>query len=124
MLDVSQAPQIHRDLELQVLDTHPCTGVGWLSGLEGSALSVMTRKHSFFVWVKLIWFFFFFSYRHDGSETLTDEVLFVATDGIHSLEFTLQVKVSVLQTSKGICLCKILQSLPSENLYIPLEAER
>lgn len=61
MLDVSQAPQIHRDLELQVLDTHPCTGVGWLSGLEGSALSVMTRKHSFFVWVKLIWFFFFFS---------------------------------------------------------------
>ncbi|POI34584.1 hypothetical protein CIB84_001664 [Bambusicola thoracicus] len=33
------------------------------------------------------------SYRHDGSETLTDEVLFAATDGIHSLEFTLQVKV-------------------------------
>ncbi|OXB56327.1 hypothetical protein ASZ78_001128 [Callipepla squamata] len=32
-------------------------------------------------------------YQHDGSETLTDEVLFAATDGIHSLEFTLQVKV-------------------------------
>ncbi|NXC41076.1 FREM1 protein, partial [Penelope pileata] len=32
-------------------------------------------------------------YRHDGSETLTDEVLFAATDGIHSVEFTLQVKV-------------------------------
>ncbi|XP_042671287.1 FRAS1-related extracellular matrix protein 1-like, partial [Centrocercus urophasianus] len=32
-------------------------------------------------------------YRHDGSETLTDEVLFAATDGIHFLEFTLQVKV-------------------------------
>uniref|UniRef100_A0A669QDU3 FRAS1-related extracellular matrix protein 1 n=1 Tax=Phasianus colchicus TaxID=9054 RepID=A0A669QDU3_PHACC len=33
------------------------------------------------------------SYRHDGSETFTDRVLFAATDGIHSLEFTLQVKV-------------------------------
>ncbi|XP_010000235.1 PREDICTED: FRAS1-related extracellular matrix protein 1 [Chaetura pelagica] len=33
-------------------------------------------------------------YRHDGSETLTDVVLFAATDGIHFVEFSLQVKVS------------------------------
>ncbi|XP_040397310.1 FRAS1-related extracellular matrix protein 1 isoform X2 [Cygnus olor] len=32
-------------------------------------------------------------YRHDGSETLTDEILFAATDGVHSVEFILQVKV-------------------------------
>ncbi|NXL88499.1 FREM1 protein, partial [Alectura lathami] len=32
-------------------------------------------------------------YRHDGSESLTDKVLLAATDGIHSVEFTLQVKV-------------------------------
>ncbi|XP_010135349.1 PREDICTED: FRAS1-related extracellular matrix protein 1, partial [Buceros rhinoceros silvestris] len=32
-------------------------------------------------------------YRHDGSETLTDDVLFAATDGIHFVEFILQVKV-------------------------------
>ncbi|XP_065512086.1 FRAS1-related extracellular matrix protein 1 isoform X2 [Caloenas nicobarica] len=32
-------------------------------------------------------------YRHDGSETLTDVVLFAATDGIHFVEFILQVKV-------------------------------
>ncbi|KAM8793121.1 FRAS1-related extracellular matrix protein 1 [Eudromia elegans] len=32
-------------------------------------------------------------YRHDGSETLTDKILFVATDSVHSVEFILQVKV-------------------------------
>ncbi|NXW89537.1 FREM1 protein, partial [Alopecoenas beccarii] len=32
-------------------------------------------------------------YQHDGSETLTDDVLFAATDGIHFVEFILQVKV-------------------------------
>ncbi|NXC17073.1 FREM1 protein, partial [Corythaeola cristata] len=32
-------------------------------------------------------------YRHDGSETLTDDVVFAATDGIHFVEFILQVKV-------------------------------
>ncbi|TRZ17332.1 hypothetical protein HGM15179_009781 [Zosterops borbonicus] len=32
-------------------------------------------------------------YRHDGSETLTDDVFFAATDGIHFVEFILQVKV-------------------------------
>nr|XP_038026307.1 FRAS1-related extracellular matrix protein 1 isoform X11 [Anas platyrhynchos] len=32
-------------------------------------------------------------YWHDGSETFTDEILFVATDGIHSVEFILHVKV-------------------------------
>uniref|UniRef100_A0A8B9NTL9 FRAS1 related extracellular matrix 1 n=1 Tax=Apteryx owenii TaxID=8824 RepID=A0A8B9NTL9_APTOW len=32
-------------------------------------------------------------YRHDGSETLTDDILFAATDSIHSVEFILQVKV-------------------------------
>ncbi|NXD25972.1 FREM1 protein, partial [Spelaeornis formosus] len=32
-------------------------------------------------------------YRHDGSETLTDDVFFAATDGIHFVKFTLQVKV-------------------------------
>uniref|UniRef100_A0A8V5H8G8 FRAS1-related extracellular matrix protein N-terminal domain-containing protein n=1 Tax=Melopsittacus undulatus TaxID=13146 RepID=A0A8V5H8G8_MELUD len=33
------------------------------------------------------------SYQHDGSETLTDDILFAATDGIHFVEFILQVKV-------------------------------
>ncbi|XP_054666584.1 FRAS1-related extracellular matrix protein 1 isoform X1 [Grus americana] len=32
-------------------------------------------------------------YRHDGSETLTDDVLFAATDGIHFVEFILQITV-------------------------------
>ncbi|KAH1168907.1 hypothetical protein KIL84_013497, partial [Mauremys mutica] len=32
-------------------------------------------------------------YQHDGSETLNDDILFAATDGINSLEFVLQVKV-------------------------------
>ncbi|XP_062455753.1 FRAS1-related extracellular matrix protein 1-like [Rhea pennata] len=32
-------------------------------------------------------------YRHDGSETLTDDILFAVTDSIHSVEFILQVKV-------------------------------
>nr|XP_014426327.1 FRAS1-related extracellular matrix protein 1 isoform X2 [Pelodiscus sinensis] len=32
-------------------------------------------------------------YQHDGSETLHDDILFAATDGINSLEFVLQVKV-------------------------------
>ncbi|XP_023799184.1 FRAS1-related extracellular matrix protein 1 [Cyanistes caeruleus] len=32
-------------------------------------------------------------YRHDGSETLTDDVFFSATDGIHFVEFILHVKV-------------------------------
>ncbi|NXI94984.1 FREM1 protein, partial [Psophia crepitans] len=32
-------------------------------------------------------------YRHDGSETVTDDVLFAATDGIHFVEFILQIKV-------------------------------
>ncbi|XP_014107672.1 PREDICTED: FRAS1-related extracellular matrix protein 1 [Pseudopodoces humilis] len=32
-------------------------------------------------------------YHHDGSETLTDDVFFAATDGIHFVEFILQVKV-------------------------------
>ncbi|RMC19340.1 hypothetical protein DUI87_03949 [Hirundo rustica rustica] len=32
-------------------------------------------------------------YHHDGSETLTDDVFFAATDGIHFVEFILKVKV-------------------------------
>ncbi|NXO31726.1 FREM1 protein, partial [Cisticola juncidis] len=32
-------------------------------------------------------------YHHDGSETLTDDVFFAATDGIHFVQFILQVKV-------------------------------
>ncbi|NXA48206.1 FREM1 protein, partial [Nothocercus julius] len=32
-------------------------------------------------------------YRHDGSETLTDDILFAATDSIQSVEFVVQVKV-------------------------------
>lgn len=51
-------------------------------------------------------FFFPHRYRHDGSETLTDDVLFAATDGIHFVEFTLQVKVSVLHISEKNCLCR------------------
>lgn len=66
--------------------------------------------------VALLFFFISHSYRHDGSETLTDDILFAATDGIHFVEFILQVKVSVLHTSESNCFCRRVQSLMSESL--------
>ncbi|XP_066577018.1 FRAS1-related extracellular matrix protein 1a [Amia ocellicauda] len=33
------------------------------------------------------------SYRHDGSETLQDDIVFIATDGVNSVDFVVQVKV-------------------------------
>lgn len=67
----------------------------------------MTRKHGFLLFVKNLCssIIFLHRYRHDGSETLTDDVFFAATDGIHVVEFILQVKVSVLHVSESNCPC-------------------
>ncbi|XP_010114485.1 PREDICTED: FRAS1-related extracellular matrix protein 1 [Chlamydotis macqueenii] len=63
-------------------------------------------------------------YRHDGSETLTDDVLFAATDGIHFVEFVLQVKVlpvndepPVMQTG----LIPVLHCLEGEEVVLSSE---
>ncbi|XP_055555734.1 FRAS1-related extracellular matrix protein 1 isoform X1 [Falco cherrug] len=63
-------------------------------------------------------------YRHDGSETLTDDILFVATDGIHFVDFILQVKVSpvndelpVMQTD----LVPVLHCLEGEEVVLSSE---
>lgn len=117
-----QALWRHSDSESAVLDGQPCTGISFLYW-EGSTLSGMTRKRSFFVWI-LCSPSFFHRYRHDGSESLTDDILFAATDGIHFVDFILQVKVSVLHIAEGNCLCWTVQSLPSESLCIPLETGR
>uniref|UniRef100_A0A672V9V1 FRAS1-related extracellular matrix protein 1 n=1 Tax=Strigops habroptila TaxID=2489341 RepID=A0A672V9V1_STRHB len=64
------------------------------------------------------------SYRHDGSETLTDDILFAATDGIHFVEFILQVKVlpvndepPVMQTG----LVPVLHCLEGEEVVLSSE---
>ncbi|NXO01589.1 FREM1 protein, partial [Rhinopomastus cyanomelas] len=63
-------------------------------------------------------------YRHDGSETLTDDVIFVATDGIHFVEFILQAKVlpvndepPVMQTD----LVPVLRCLEGEEIVLSSE---
>ncbi|XP_048147949.1 FRAS1-related extracellular matrix protein 1 isoform X3 [Corvus hawaiiensis] len=63
-------------------------------------------------------------YRHDGSETLTDDVFFAATDGIHFVKFTLQVKVlpvndelPVMQTG----LVPVLHCLEGEEVVLSSE---
>ncbi|XP_068031800.1 FRAS1-related extracellular matrix protein 1 isoform X2 [Anomalospiza imberbis] len=63
-------------------------------------------------------------YRHDGSETLTDDVFFAATDGIHFVEFILQVKVlpvndelPVMQTG----LVPVLHCLEGEEIVLSSE---
>uniref|UniRef100_A0A8C9F6G4 FRAS1 related extracellular matrix 1 n=1 Tax=Pavo cristatus TaxID=9049 RepID=A0A8C9F6G4_PAVCR len=64
------------------------------------------------------------SYRHDGSETLTDEVLFAATDGIHSLEFTLQVKVLPMNDEPPVMqtgLINVVRCLEGEEVVLSSE---
>ncbi|NXA90466.1 FREM1 protein, partial [Melanocharis versteri] len=63
-------------------------------------------------------------YRHDGSETLTDDIFFAATDGIHVVEFILQVKVlpvndelPVMQTG----LVPVLHCLEGEEVVLSSE---
>uniref|UniRef100_A0A674HN62 FRAS1-related extracellular matrix protein 1 n=1 Tax=Taeniopygia guttata TaxID=59729 RepID=A0A674HN62_TAEGU len=63
-------------------------------------------------------------YHHDGSETLTDDVFFAATDGIHFVEFILQVKVlpvndelPVMQTG----LVPVLHCLEGEEVVLTSE---
>ncbi|NXG51566.1 FREM1 protein, partial [Psilopogon haemacephalus] len=63
-------------------------------------------------------------YRHDGSETVTDDVLFTATDGIHFVDFTLKVEVlpvndepPVMQTG----LLPVLHCLEGEEVVLSLE---
>ncbi|XP_021236603.1 FRAS1-related extracellular matrix protein 1 isoform X3 [Numida meleagris] len=63
-------------------------------------------------------------YQHDGSETLTDEVLFAATDGIHSLEFTLQVKVLPMNDEPPVMqtgLINVLRCLEGEEVVLSSE---
>ncbi|KAM6991451.1 FRAS1-related extracellular matrix protein 1 [Passerculus sandwichensis] len=63
-------------------------------------------------------------YRHDSSETLTDEIFFAASDGIHFVEFILQVKVlpvndelPVMQTG----LVPVLHCLEGEEVVLSSE---
>ncbi|XP_009932773.2 FRAS1-related extracellular matrix protein 1 isoform X3 [Opisthocomus hoazin] len=60
-------------------------------------------------------------YRHDGSETLTDDVLFAATDGIHFVEFILQVKVLPVNDEPPIMqtgLVPVLHCLEGEEVVL------
>ncbi|XP_026722189.1 FRAS1-related extracellular matrix protein 1 isoform X2 [Athene cunicularia] len=60
-------------------------------------------------------------YRHDGSETLTDHVLFAVTDGIHFVEFTLQVKVLPVNDEPPVMrpgLVPVLHCLESEEVVL------
>ncbi|XP_074388808.1 FRAS1-related extracellular matrix protein 1 isoform X2 [Zonotrichia albicollis] len=63
-------------------------------------------------------------YRHDSSETLTDEIFFAASDGTHFVEFILQVKVlpvndelPVMQTG----LAPVLPCLEGEEVVLSSE---
>ncbi|XP_053909979.1 FRAS1-related extracellular matrix protein 1 [Cuculus canorus] len=60
-------------------------------------------------------------YQHDGSETLSDEVLFAATDGIHFVEFILQVKVVPVNDEPPIMrtgLAPVLYCLEGEEVVL------
>uniref|UniRef100_A0A8C8E7P8 FRAS1-related extracellular matrix protein 1 n=1 Tax=Otus sunia TaxID=257818 RepID=A0A8C8E7P8_9STRI len=60
-------------------------------------------------------------YRHDGSETLTDHVLFAVTDGIHFVEFILQVKVLPVNDEPPVMrtgLVPVLYCLESEEVVL------
>uniref|UniRef100_A0A8C0FHI4 FRAS1-related extracellular matrix protein 1 n=1 Tax=Bubo bubo TaxID=30461 RepID=A0A8C0FHI4_BUBBB len=60
-------------------------------------------------------------YRHDGSETLTDHVLFAVTDGIHFVEFILQVKVLPVNDEPPVMrtgLVPVLHCLESEEVVL------
>ncbi|KAM9367841.1 FRAS1-related extracellular matrix protein 1 [Phaethornis superciliosus] len=63
-------------------------------------------------------------YKHDGSETLTDNVLFAATDGIHFVEFTLQVKVLPVNDEPPVMradLIPVLHCLEGEEVVLSSE---
>ncbi|KFV14544.1 FRAS1-related extracellular matrix protein 1, partial [Tauraco erythrolophus] len=63
-------------------------------------------------------------YRHDGSETLTDDVLFAATDGIHFVEFILQVKVLPVNDEPPVMrtgLLPVLHCLEGEEVVLSSE---
>ncbi|XP_010193932.1 FRAS1-related extracellular matrix protein 1 isoform X2 [Colius striatus] len=63
-------------------------------------------------------------YRHDGSETLTDDVLFAATDGIHFVEFILQVKVLPMNDELPVMrtgLVPVLHCLEGEEVVLSSE---
>uniref|UniRef100_A0A8C4U907 FRAS1-related extracellular matrix protein 1 n=1 Tax=Falco tinnunculus TaxID=100819 RepID=A0A8C4U907_FALTI len=104
-----------RDHLLLFLQRQPQHGVVELDGIsmnEGDRLSC-GDLHTLAV-----------RYRHDGSETLTDDILFVATDGIHFVDFILQVKVSpvndelpVMQTD----LVPVLHCLEGEEVVLSSE---
>lgn len=44
-----------------------------------------------------------YSYKHDDSETLVDDVEFTATDGTNSVDFVLQVKVMTVTVPLHEC---------------------
>ncbi|KAM6109412.1 FRAS1-related extracellular matrix protein 1 [Phoenicopterus ruber ruber] len=63
-------------------------------------------------------------YRHDGSETLSDDVLFAATDGIHFVEFILQVKVLPVNDEPPVMrtgLAPVLHCLEGEEVVLSSE---
>ncbi|XP_010217525.1 PREDICTED: FRAS1-related extracellular matrix protein 1 [Tinamus guttatus] len=63
-------------------------------------------------------------YRHDGSETLTDGILFVATDNIQSVEFILQVKVLPVNDELPVMrtgLVPVVHCLESEEVVLSSE---
>ncbi|XP_010158210.1 PREDICTED: FRAS1-related extracellular matrix protein 1 [Eurypyga helias] len=63
-------------------------------------------------------------YRHDGSETLSDDVLFTATDGIHFVEFILQVKVLPVNDEPPVMrtgLASMLHCLEGEEVVLSSE---
>ncbi|NXE98922.1 FREM1 protein, partial [Menura novaehollandiae] len=63
-------------------------------------------------------------YHHDGSETLTDDVLFAATDGTHFVEFILQVKVLPVNDEPPVIrtgLIPVLHCLEGEEVVLSSE---
>uniref|UniRef100_A0A8C5M3X5 FRAS1 related extracellular matrix 1 n=1 Tax=Leptobrachium leishanense TaxID=445787 RepID=A0A8C5M3X5_9ANUR len=85
-----------------VLHRAPLEGV---VELDGSAISGGDR----FTWFDLGKFNL--RYRHSGSETLHDEILFIATDGISSTEFTLRIQVSPVNDEPPVMKENLLPSL-------------